>query len=128
MATIAGKDADLSVAGHDYKAHEWTMDIDADALEDTNWDWTSYDVGWRSFISGLKGFSGSFACFIDTAHIFLPGTLISDAKFYVSLAGTIGFKGDILVTAVHPSVAIDGIAELSVDYQGTGSLVAGNVG
>jgi len=55
MATIAGKDADITVLGHDYYAHSWTLDIVAEALEDTNWDWSAEDEGWRSYIVGLKG-------------------------------------------------------------------------
>lgn len=130
MATIAGKDADVSITGCDNHAHSWSMDIVCDPLEDTNWDWTGADVGWRSYISGLKGFSGSFEVYIDSAlsNQCLPcAGEIASAVFYVDEVGVYGYRGDILITGAHPSVTIDGIESMTYDFQGTGGLEAGDL-
>lgn len=129
MATIAGKDAAITIASYDAYAHVWSMDIVADPLEDTNWDWAAADEGWRSYIFGLRGFSGTFECYADatpTAAL-LPGTKVTDAQFYTDVDNSKGYKGDILITGAHPSVAIDGIETYTFDYQGSGALAVGAI-
>jgi len=58
----------------------------------------------------------------------LPGTEISDAKFYVDKDNTWGYSGDLIVTAVRPSVPIEGIQAITVEFQGNGALSVGNIG
>ena len=130
MATIAGKDASITVAGYDVYAHAWNMDIVAAMLEDTNWDWAGLDVNWQSFIPGLLGATGSFQCRMTDAPgaTLLPGTKITDAKFYVKLSTTQGFKADIWISALHPAVTIEGLSALNVDFTVTGDVVVGNIG
>jgi len=127
MATIHGKDADVTVSGSggDYvvNAHSWSLDLDFGNEEDTNWDWTGDDVGWRSYISGLKGYTASVEVYLDDAidsDILAGGTL--DITFYVDKDGSKGFTGSCLVTGISPEVDIDGIETMTVDLQGTGAL------
>jgi len=128
MATVAGQDADLTVGSLSVCAHSWSMDINIDALEDTSWCWTGDDVGWRSYIPGLKGFSGSFECYASDvpSSALIPTTAIA-GRFYVKKSTFMGYKGSVVITGVHPGVDIDGIATLTYDYQGTGALQVGNI-
>ncbi len=124
MATIAGKDASLSLAatGVERYAHSWTIDFAFDALEDTNWDWAAANKGWRSFISGLQGWTGSFECrqqhCIDS-DLLEPGPWVG--SFYVDLTNTSGFTGTILVTGISVAAPIEGIQSLSCSFTGVGA-------
>lgn len=125
-STIAGMDADFTALNMDAHGHAWSIDLVADALEDTNWGWTTPDVGWRSYIPGLKGWSGSVECYADSVPATLVvGMTITDAQFYVDKANARGYKGDIVVTGEHPGVTIEGIETLTFDFQGSGSLARG---
>jgi len=132
MATVAGKDADITVADYDANCHAWSLDIVADPLEDTNWDDSGVgqaQEGWRTNKAGLKGFSGSFECRADSvpATSLLPGTDVATAKFYVDVATTFGYSGSIIITAVHPGATIDGLETLTVDFVGDGALSVGDI-
>lgn len=127
MATIHGKDADVTVTGvgSDYvvNAHGWSLDLDFGNEEDTNWDWTGGDIGWRSYIAGLKGWTASVDVYMDDgmdADLLTGGSLA--LKFYVDLTNTKGFDGDALVSGISPDVDIDGIEGMTVELQGTGEL------
>lgn len=130
MATVAGKDADLTVANYDANCHEWSLEISADALENTNWDWAAADEGWRGYISGLRGFTGTITLYADDTPgtAILPGTTVTDAKFYVKESTTRGYKGDIITTGATPGATIDGVETLEISFQGTGALAVGNIG
>ena len=130
MATIAGKDANINVDACDNHAHAWAMDIVCEALEDTNWGWADLDRYWQSFISGLKGWTGSYEVYIDDAlsDQCMPCVgEIAAATFFVDFDAGIGFQGSILITVAHPSVTIEGIQAMTYDFQGVRRLSFGSV-
>jgi len=131
MATIAGKSGDITAANHDAYCHAWTLDVPTDILEDTNWDVSGVgevDAGWKTYIAGLTGWSGSFECYADAtpATSILPGATVA-IKLYVDKANTKGYSGNCIVGACHPGVDIAGIATISFDYTGVGKLTVGAI-
>jgi len=128
--TIAGWAGSLTVANYDAHAHAWSIDIECEMLEDTNWkDWTAWEKGWRSYIPGLKGWGGSFECRADDAPAvaLLPGTRVTLAKFYVDLVNTMGYAGDIYISAVHPSATVEGLQAITFDFIGDGRVQIGDL-
>lgn len=124
MAVIAGKDADVSVGGYTVHAHKWSMDINAEALDVTAWDWEV--AGWKDFIAGLKGWSGSFECFLDDAPTMamLPGSKVAGI-FYVKKSTGVGFHGLALITKVSPGVDITGVETMTFDFTGCRHIYVG---
>lgn len=118
MAIIRGEKGDVIFPGQ-YRTHvkSWTLDIVADALDTTSFSTTQA----RSFIPGLKSWSGSFVCNLDDT------TPVDDAGndptiIYFYIGPQMWFEGDAFITGVHPGVVVDGIGEVTVDIQGTGAL------
>jgi len=131
MATIAGKSGDITATNYDAYAHAWTLDNVTDPLEDTNWDESGVaetDAGYRTYIAGLSGWSGSFESYADAtpATSLLSGSTVT-MKLYVDKANTKGYSGSAIITGTHPSVSIEGIASMTFDFQGSGKLTAGAV-
>ena len=121
MATIAGKKGFVSLTGTTLEryCYNWTIDFAYDALEDTNWDWSAINKYWRSFITGLQGWSGSFDCraadCID-ADFLTPGPYT--VTFYVDYAQGSGFQGSCIITGITQTAPIDGIQALAFTFQG----------
>lgn len=130
MATIAGKYAFLHIAAANIEryCHSWTIDFAFDALEDTNWDWSAANHDWRSYITGLQGWTGSFECRqsdCPPTDLLNPGPWA--ATFYVAHVGdTAGFSGTIIITGISVTAPIEGIQALSFTFTGVGapSLIA----
>ena len=91
----------------------WTLDYTAEALETTDFE----DNGKRTYIAGLTGWSGSFeGDFEDTPLSLGPTHLV------LQVTSGVVYEGDAIITGQHPSVAVDGKAVISYDFQGTGEL------
>jgi hypothetical protein len=121
MSTVAGKEGNVIHEGlYTAHVHEWSADVEAEALEDTAWQLGSGtpnpELPWRTFISGLKTWSGSYSCFLDTIEVPEVGA-IAWLKLYVDAVHW--FEGYAMVTGVHPSAPVDGITEATFDFQGT---------
>ena len=130
--TVSGADGFVNMTSYDAHCHAWSMDIVAETFDDTNWkDWSENpdDFGWRTFIPGIKGFSGSFECYADKVPDVdaLPGQTV-EVYFYVDYDARLGYRGCVVITAVHPAAAIDGLQSFNVDFQGTGKLTVGSIG
>lgn len=101
----------------------WSLDVGADALDVTAFD----DNGWRAFVAGLKGYTGSVEAKWNYADANQKdfwdnfGASI-DFKFYLDEANTKYFSGTAIVTGVNPKVSVDGTADVTFNLQGTGSL------
>ena len=94
----------------------WSLDYTADTLDTT--DFTT--SGPRSFIGGLTTWSGSFETNLDATDAMpTPGT-----KTRLTLTASSGrtFVGLALLTGLHPSVSVDGLNGLTVDFQGSSDL------
>lgn len=123
MAAIAGKGGNVKVgAAIVAEIREWSLDLGADNLETTK-----FGQDWKTFVQGLKEWSGSFSGrwdMTDTAgqkalqDAFLGGTTVTISLL---VDATHNYSGDALITP-SVNVAVDGLAEISFDFQGTGPL------
>lgn len=121
MAEVVGKIARVKVGNSVIAGiRDWSIDYTADALEKTDFD----DVGRKTFLAGLDGWTGSFNGFGQ------PGWATGAAlgtqykgSFYVSSSAGSYYSGSIIITGVSPAVAVDGLATVSYTFQGTGALI-----
>jgi hypothetical protein len=135
--TVSGSEGFVECEPYDKHCSEWSIDIEADTYEDTNWyDWAldAGSKGWRTYISGLRGFSGSFSCYADEEPVseLLPGGDPVEVYFYTlydtDAGNYYGYYGCVIVTATHPSATVDDLQAKDVDWQGTGALTIGDIG
>ncbi len=117
MARLAGYAGDVTVAASSVTGiKSWKLDQTFEALESTAFD----SVGVRAYLSGLKGWSGSFEGFKDGAPLTI-GTEIA-LVLKESATATQKYTGQAIINGMHPSAGIDGLASISYDFQGTGAL------
>jgi predicted secreted protein len=124
---IAGNGGSLYVGGTPTKVAEisaWSLEVGADPIETTSLD----DSGWKTFIAGIKEWSGSAEGnfkFTDTNGQFavwgaLTGGTTLAAEFRLSdthkLAGTICVQG---ISVENP---VDDKVSVSFEFQGTAAL------
>lgn len=102
---------------------EWSLDINSEMLETTK-----FLDDWKSFIAGLKDWSGSFSGRWDMTDTtgqkalqdaILGGTSVT-LKLYVN--GTNYYTGTAFISTESPSAGVDGLVEVSFDVQGSGAL------
>ena len=119
MAAFAGTGGTVTFAsGHTVNVFSWSIDYTAEALESTDF----ASGGNREFIPGLKGWSGSYECRLDSADtVDAPGAAPAGAVFTGEGAATT-YSGDIMITSVSLSVAVDGLASVTFSFQGSGTL------
>lgn len=102
--------------------HEWSIDVGQDTPETT-----AFGDQWRTFIPGIREWSGSMGMHGDTSaasqafirNLQIGGSAALEFRFF---AGTNYFSGSAMVSGHAPEVAYDGIFEDSFDLQGSGPL------
>lgn len=134
--TVSGIHGLVSAGAFSKHCSGWSLDIEQDTPEDTNWcdwqDWPEYE-NWRTYLPGLRGWSGSFDAFLDEnmGSGLIPGSGPFTGKFYIKYdedAGVyVGFQGQILISTISGENATDDVASLSVDFQGTGPVTIGDL-
>ena len=94
----------------------WSLDYVTDAIETTDFG----DLGVRSYIAGLSGWSGSFEGYKDGA----PVTIGSEYGLELAESATTTqmWLGNAIITGAHPTVSFDGVVSYTYDFQGTGVL------
>lgn len=101
---------------------EWSLDIAHNTPETT-----AFGDSWRTYIAGIREFSGSLSLNVDPAdaaqttvrNAILNGSAAFTFRFY---AGTNYYAGSALVSGISPSLGFDGVWENSADIQGSGAL------
>ena len=118
MGAVAGKGGNVTFAsGYKVGVYTWTLDYVADALEVT----TFASLGFRDYIGGLRGFSGTYECRLDdTTYIEHPGRPAAYAVFFVTPG--VQYNGHIIITGISLSVAVDGVATAAFSYTGSGHV------
>ena len=101
---------------------EWSLDLGMDTPETT-----AFGDTWKQFLAGLHEYSGSFSGYGDTdtsnntiRNAMLGGSAIS-LRLYDS-ATTYYNAGTVFLSSGAPNISIDGVAEDSWDFQGSGPL------
>lgn len=122
MAEIAGKTGEVDSSGaemaYDY-VKNWAVSLVSDVLETTNFD---VATSGRTYIPGLKGWSGSYECNYSTGNSSVAGD--TQSLILRSQVGSTGgvFKGDVILTGMDITTPVDGIVTQSFTFQGTGAL------
>ena len=103
-------------------ARSWSLDFVADVHDVTDFSST----GDRTFIGGLRTWTGTWECLLDGTLDPLLGTgaSLGGAAVTVTLQASTGrtYAGSATVTGIHASVNVDSPNIMSVDVQGTGAL------
>jgi len=111
MAAISGKNGTITLGSGYVCVKEWSVDITTDRLDGT----TTCSGGWRQFVEGLEGYTGSVTTFdhVDVSDDFLAVSLSNDK---VTVSGSALINESI-------SSAVDGLNEFTYDIQFTGEVV-----
>ena len=123
MSEISGKAGEVESSGAEMAftyIKNWTISTVGDVLDTTNFDVASSG---RTFIAGLKSWSGSFDCNYSTGNSSVAGDTIGGIIFRSEVGSTGGvFKGDAILTGVDISTPVDGIVTQTYAFQGTAGL------
>jgi len=98
----------------------WNCTLESDLLESTSFD----SVGWKEFIQGLSGCSGSLTA-VATAPV--VGPIDALVLQVASSAGAYTLSGAAILSTVGPTVEVDGLVEFSSDFTFTGAVTPGTV-
>lgn len=118
MARVAGYGGDLLAPGIIAGIREWSIDYAVAALDASGFD-SNQD---KDFWPGQREWSGSFNGFKDGAPLAV-GTLLA-AEFQESGVGTQKWTGNIYITNIGASAAVDGLVTYNYSFQGTGVFTA----
>jgi len=107
---------DIRAAKNILGINSWSLDYVTDTLETTDF----ADAGVKSHIVGGSGWSGSFS----GSKFGAPLSIGSQYGIELAESATVTqmYLGNAIITAVHPSVVLDGLVVVSYDFQGTGVL------
>jgi len=133
MAMVAGVLGSVTFsAGYVTKTRSWTLSVEADELDVTSWDdyaGASDLSEWDVYIGGRKRWSGTFTALQDSGSgedvmpLTLPlGDENAAATATFSVDGTAQWSGDIIITGIESTQTIDGVAEVSYTFRGSGQL------
>ena len=119
MARISGKAGNVLVATvPTVGIRSWTLDAVMNTQEVTGFD----SSGHKEFLPTIDEWAGSFEGFKDGAPL-AKGTEIA-LELQETATATQKWTGQAIITAVHPSTAVDGVVMYSYDFQGTAVLTA----
>ena len=118
MAQAAGFGGNVAFTnGYVANVRNWTVDYEADSLEITDF----ADAGVAQYVRGVKRWSGSYECVLDDTTVTVaPGA--AAAAMTLTINGSRTLTGNGIATAVRYSVDTQGLAIVTVDFQGTGAL------
>ena len=100
----------------------WSLTVEADNLDSS-----AMGTEWRTFITGIKQWSGTIDAHWDLTNdaqkaLFdaLTGSTLVSLKLYID--STKNFSGDAMITSADTTVPFDGIETITFNYQGNGEL------
>lgn len=128
MAAITGKKGTVTYDGGSVATiNSWSLDVDTNMHDVTSF--TTAAPTWRTFVDGLSGWSGSMDGTFDNASTgqkdLITNTLVPVAADVIfELDQIVGgkFSGSAYVQSGSFSEDIDGLADVSWSFQGTGAL------
>jgi predicted secreted protein len=99
------------------------------SLSGDNQDVTVFGDSWIDRIQGLKDASWSIGGFYDptdtNGQVAILSALVNDTAIYVQVfpgGGTAGFQQQVKVASFDVSDAVDGVCEVSIDFDGAGAV------
>lgn len=122
MAYINGFGGTVTFDGATLPVTEWTLDVNAEAIDTTN----TGDSGWESNILGAKSWSGSAKAFWDAATVPTGSSgFVAGDRGTISLpAGSSGksYTGTAQATQVSVGNPVKGAVTFNFNFKGSGSL------
>ena len=123
MAEIQGYNGQIDMAGIvdsdvSYNTHAWSADVSCDELDTTDFTTT----GWRTKISGLKGWSGSVEIYTDSTYRIVPSDMGSVVLARLYINSSVGIMGKAMITGWAVNAAVDGIETTTLAITGTSDL------
>ena len=129
MATHAGSEGTVKSGANDIaEIRSFSLEESADTIEDTTMGDTS-----RTYLTGLKTFTGSVECFWDETDTngqvsFAVGSSVTLAVYPEgATSGDTYYSGTAIVTGRTITSSFDGMVEASFTLQGSGALTAATV-
>ena len=107
----------------------WSMELEADDIEVTSFD----SNGWKEYIAGSRGWSGSFEGNFVPEDTEGQGALIlawvnsENVELQLDVNQDISFRGSAMIT-LSMDAAVDDKVNFSCDFQGSGVLDIVGVG
>ena len=115
MSHLAGTGGSVDTGSVVAGIKSWTLDRPVEMLDTTDFG----SSGDKEYISGLKGWSGSFEGNKDGVPQTLAGAIVT-LKLYESAA--IFWTGSALLNNLTVNTGVDGLVNYGYTYQGTGAL------
>ena len=127
---IAGFGGAVKVNGQKVaEISNWSMDLEADDIDVTSFD----SNGWKEYIAGSRGWSGSFEgnCVPDDTEgqgaLILAWVNSQNVELQLDVNEDISFSGSAMIT-LSMEAAVDDKVSFSCDFQGSGELEIVGVG
>ena len=128
MAELSGKQALIEYGGGQVASFDdWNMTANTNMLDVTTF--STATLQWRDFIPGLSDWSGTISGNFDAAS---TGLTDLRTNFLTPTTGTIklsmdkdggeSFTGTTYLSMMSHTAPIDGVVEVSLNYQGTSTL------
>jgi predicted secreted protein len=131
MAQIAGKGTVVKVSVDDVTYYTISSMNDASmSAEGDNQDISTFGTNFIKRLQGLKDVTYSLGGFFDkldtTGQLVIRSAMINDTALYfqVLMNGTTGFKQSVRASSFEVSSSVDGVSELSIELEGTGTITA----
>jgi len=120
MAEVAGYGGSITCDDLVAGVKSWNLNLVGDALETTDYE----DAGVRTYIAGLKGWTGSCEVNWDVDnHALDVGALITNLVFTI-VATTTKYTGAFaIVTGISVASPVEGLVTMSVSFQGSGTCI-----
>lgn len=121
---IAGFGGAVKVNGQKVaEINNWSMELDADDIDVTSFD----SNGWKEYIAGARGWSGSFEGNFDPEDTTGQGALIAawiaseNVELQFNVTDSITFSGSAMIK-LSLDAPVDDKVTFSCDFQGSGVL------
>ena len=106
----------------------WSLDVSANIIDDSE-----LADAWKTKKAGSKEWSGSIECFWDETDTLGQGAMDEGAEVTLNLhpegniTGDTFYTGSAIITGVNRSAGVDGMVEVSFNFEGNGALTESTV-
>lgn len=113
-AALSGKDGSVDIGGAVSEARNWEIELTSEAQDATTYD----SSGWREFIAGLKGGSGTF----ESLNARLAVGAHATGTFAIS--GGPSIEGALHIDSYKPGVPVDGVVMYTYAFTFSGKITS----
>jgi len=128
MASFNGKDGTVAWTSHtsfdatSQGVKSWSCDVGTDELDTSDFSVTQ----WRTWLSGLSEWSGSFEMNLDADNAVVVTELYgASAALTLTMDGSRNISGSAIVTSLSISEPVDDVVTATVNFRGTGAPAFG---